>query len=347
MDSEEYQEVQKMVENGVSSSNEGPFYHHTFWQSYKGAIKGKLGGLVIGGLTGLAVATVAFALISLFAPAFLGAAGAGLSTGGFFGAITGAGMMYGVHEFGDVGRISGAIAASTKDSERRMHEFELAKFTDIKQDINEIKSLLGKPTAANDENYSSQAIPSQTPPLDDKVGLVDTMKNLADHRLHHLRPELVNADTDKVIFWKVAMVGLVVGVGIGLLIASGSGGAILAKIGMEKLAEVAFATKATGLAITFGAIGASFGVNRDFFRKVFDKTDMLFKGMFNFNDGKQVPQLEQQVTVSPNIEKQKTGKLVEYDSAIKYPDSDSFYRDKINKTKQINVQSEQPVGIYR
>jgi hypothetical protein len=29
----------------------------------------------------------------------------------------------------------------------------------------------------------------------------------------------------------------------------------------------------------FGALGASFGISRDFFRKVFDKTDLWFKGI--------------------------------------------------------------------
>ena len=343
MDSEEYRKLQMIAQSGVSSSNEGPFYHHSFWQSYKGGIKGKLGGMVIGGLVGLAVATFSFALISLLAPTFLVATG--LSVGGFFGAISGAGILYASHEFGDVGRITGAVAAASEDSEKRMHEFELAKFTEIKQDISQIKTLLGKP-ASNDDGYSDGA----SSKVEGKLNLTETMKDLANHRLTHLRPELICEDTDKLMFWDVALIGLIVGVGIGLLIASGSGGAILAKIGMEKLAEVAFVTKATGLAITFGSIGASFGINRDFLRKIFDKTDMLFKGMFSFNDGKQVPQREPQIEISkdivPKIEQQTTGKIVTSGETVKYPDSDSFYRDKINKSRQVKAQQEQAGLVY-
>lgn len=355
MDSEEHHELQELVNKGVSSSNEGPFYHHAFWQSYKGATKGKLGGLVIGGLIGLTTGIVAFSLLSLLATP-LGIAGAALSATTIIGGMAGAGMIYGAAEFGEVGRITGATAAASKESEARMHEFELAKFTEIKQELGEIKTLIGKP-ASNEENYQNQtSAASVAGAAAGGMGLADTMKKLADHRITHLRPELVTSNTNKIVFWDVAFVGLIVGAGIGLLVAAGTvaavgaagvaattGAAAATSIGAEVLTHLgvgALAGNSAALAIVFGAIGASFGINRDTLRKVFDKTDPLFKGMFNFNDGKVPPQLEQQL--QPQVQAQQAPQPSQLVSASKEQPKEPKVSTLVYYNHDDNAQNEDP-----
>ncbi len=46
MDTEEHIEIQKAIRDGRPETDEGPYYHESWWESYKGSVKGKLGGSI-------------------------------------------------------------------------------------------------------------------------------------------------------------------------------------------------------------------------------------------------------------------------------------------------------------
>jgi hypothetical protein len=304
MDSEKHHEIQKLIKNGRSPCDEGPFYHHTFWESYKGSIKGKLGGLIIGGMIGAIVGAAA----SLAIPA--------ISATAIMASLAAAGALYGAHEFGESGRVTGAIAAAENDAEKRMRALQKSQFAEIKQDISELKSIVkGEPVP---ETSARQAADNTK----------ETEKKLADYRVTHHDETIPKPKGGGLIFWKVAMVGLAVGAGLGFLLASaGVAAGVGAHIGI--LAPL-LATPATA-AVTLGAIGASFGINRDVFRKIFDKTDLLFQGITDFKKPKLPRQhtIEKIQTLNASSERPKVSTLVYHDSGIDYPTSATFHQDKL------------------
>jgi hypothetical protein len=329
MDTEEEEHLESLVQKGRSVNDEGPFYHHTFWESYKGAVKGKLGGLFIGGAIGCAVGVVAFGLLSVFVPELV--IGAGVLIGG----ITAAGALYGMHEFGDVGRVTGAVAAGLKVEERRMHDFELGKFCEMKKDLNEIKTMVAQVAGNNittDATTQLNTAPTNAAPAPvDMPTLAETQAKLADYRTSHFNDTPLKKDGG-MVFWKVTLVGLLAGAAIGLLLATdGATAGVLAEMGLGALKNHYLAS-----ALTFGTIGASFGISRDLFRKVFDITDLLFKG-FTGDVGKQKQlQPQQEICLNSNIERPQTiqkpqpvSTLVSYDSGLEYPTSDTFHRDQL------------------
>ncbi len=83
-------------------------------ESYKGGVKGKLGGVVSGVLLGAIVGGVVAAALVL-TPA-LGIGGAALLP--VVGAFAAAGGIYGAHEFGDVGKVVGAVSAVQEQPRR-------------------------------------------------------------------------------------------------------------------------------------------------------------------------------------------------------------------------------------
>ncbi len=315
MDSEKYNEVQELIKKGRSPNDEGPFYHHTFWESYKGSIKGKLGGVVIGGLIGALVGTAVFLLLPE-----LGLAASALSATGIIGGMAAAGVMYAAHEFGEIGRITGAISASEKDAEKRMQEFEKSKFEEIKQDINELKSIVKGEAPA--EAVKTSSTPS--PQIDDDD---DIEEKLSNYRVAHHDPSIKKPAGNSLVFWNVALVGLAVGAGIGLLMHAVAGAGIASGIGLGSLLGTA-----ESAAVTMGLVGASFGINRDIFRKIFDKTDLLFKGMVAMKTPRQ-PKQEQNLMISASaerpLEKMPVKTLVYTDSNIEYPISETHHRDKV------------------
>ena len=53
MDSEKYNDMVKLLREGRQVTDEGPYYHHSWWESYKGSVKGKLGGALLGSVIGV------------------------------------------------------------------------------------------------------------------------------------------------------------------------------------------------------------------------------------------------------------------------------------------------------
>src|SRR5262249_1270083 len=135
MDSEKYLELQKKINKGVSPSDSGPYYHHAWWESYKGGVKGKLGGVVTGIIVGGIVGGLVAGSLLVARPAALGTSAA-LAIAGVFAA---GGGIYGAHEFGDIGKVVGAVAATQEQAEARMKSFEAGKFAELKREIAELR----------------------------------------------------------------------------------------------------------------------------------------------------------------------------------------------------------------
>jgi len=337
MDSEEKDHIEHLIANGRHVNDSGPFYHHTFWESYKGMVKGKLGGLLIGGGIGLLVGGIAALIASIFT--------SGLALP-IIGGISVTGMLYGAHEFSDVGRVSGAVAAGLDDLEKRNHQFELSKFADLRKELDEIKTMI----SGGDTSAKSQPLkisPTETAYQEDVSSLEETREKLANYRTTHHKDDKLK---ERGLFYhNVALVGTIVGIGVGLLLAgqaiAGSAAAlgILEHVGLTEAVGGAGLKIAGGLAgaklyaasaAIFGAIGASFGISRDLFRMVFDKTDTIFKGIVDSDKGKkQAKEQErtQEITQPLNLERPKVRTIVypEYaDNGMEYPASETHWRSK-------------------
>lgn len=312
MDTEEHIEIQKAKVEGHSLRDEGPYYHHSWWESYKGGVKGKIGGLFIGALIGLIAGATAAAAISLL-PGVpeLGA----LSFTAIIGGFTAGGMLYGAHDFDTVGKVTGAVAASQETAEERMKSFETGKFQEIKREINELKAMI-----------SGQPVASTT--------AAEPTAKLAEHE-HYRTRHYNKSETptkNRYVFWNIAVIGLVIGMAAGALLQFGHltepvmaelGSAALKSGRFSEISEYAFSM------IAMGAIGASFGVNRDIFRKAFDKTDMLFKGLVKETFFGKAPAIAAQK--EQHIDKSTENKqfaTVVYERQIEYPASDTYHRDK-------------------
>jgi hypothetical protein len=318
MDTEKHLEIQQKIVHGESPNDEGPYYHHAWWESYKGGVKGKLGGLVIGGFIGGIAGLIAGAALALTP---LGLAALPLTALAF----AGGGMMYGMHEFGDIGKVTGAVSAAQRQAEVRMKTFEEGKFAELQHDINEVKSLVkGQPV----NDAESAAIRKALRNYDE-----------SDYRKTHyakLNPPKMNTFA----FWKVALMGLAVGALAGALLASGGAGSIIAPLLEHALGHAAFESLGAGGIMTlsvaaFGAMGASFGISRDIFRKIFDKTDLWFKGIIHPREHALVR--EHQIAAGEKITNGHSKKEVEVTTAvlpenygnIDYPTSNTFHRDRL------------------
>jgi hypothetical protein len=307
MDTEEDLKIKAAQRTGRSETDEGPYYHTSWWEAYKGGVKGKLGGGTVGAIIG---ATVGLIVTAAFAVS------GGVPLAGIIATFTAAGMMYGAHEFSDVGKMTGAVSAAHEKSEERMKSYGDGKFSELKKDIGDIKRMLSgqpvettastaaKPTA-HDDNYPT--------------------KHHGDY--NHTPP-----NNRKLVYWKIALIGLVVGAAAGAILATG--GIAAHVIGAAIGAQAAAAIPATGILgasmAIMGLIGASFGINRDVFRDVFDTTDRLFKGLVDkgrtqYETLSQSPQPQPQAsqTVEPPVN------TVMFDNLPNYPQSETYHRDKV------------------
>lgn len=314
MDTEKYIEIQKKLDTGKSPSDEGPYYHHAWWESYKGGVKGKFGGVIIGASVGGAIGALVAG-----AAAIVGTGGLALPIIGSFAA---AGLLYGAHEFSEVGKVTGAASAVQQQAELRMKAFEEGKFAEIKQEICALEEkITGKPV----DGKKTQAIRDALKDYDD-----------LDYRKTHyakLRPVKMNTFA----FWKVSLVGLVIGALAGIILGqTGVAAELFSHIGgaAGEAITSTLAGHATAIsALVFGAMGASFGLNRDFFRRVFDKTDLWFKGLIHPRHHEKVR--VQQEETGKDIEEAHNGKsdtvatAVMPEGYIDYPASSTYHRDKV------------------
>jgi hypothetical protein len=318
MDTEKHLEIEKKIREGKSPNDEGPYYHHAWWESYKGGVKGKLGGAIIGTLVGAVVGGIVAATLAV-------AAIPGPLLAITLAAFTGVGMIKGYQEFGEVGKIVGSNAAQSRLLESRLRTMMDGKVAEIKEEIGELKSLVtGTPNAEKNALAKDKAMAEY-----DEV-------NYRKSHYAKLNPPQMNSFA----FWKVALIGLAIGAAAGAILAiGGTGGAAGIILGHILGGEAAVhALGATGVfaasVATMGALGASFGINRDLFRRVFDKTDLLFKGITNKTS---ISKLEQdQINAGLAVQQKLMSKdneiatavMPEY-SGVQYPKSETHFRDKV------------------
>jgi hypothetical protein len=315
MDSKEDIEIQEAQRKGHPETDEGPYYHESWWESYKGSVKGKLGGAVIGALMGAAIGVAAAIAIPFFGGALLTAGALAMTVSGF----AAAGMLYGAHEFADVGRIAGGVSAGLEVAEQRQNK----KLENLEKKIDKLQaSINGDPIPADDEKKDDKEKKAEGE-LDYKTTHCD------EHCMPGARPQF--------IFWKVALIGLAVGLVAGALLATG-GLAAHALVGLGVAAE-AGALSTTGVTaasmLTMGLFGASFGINRDLFRHVFDNTDLWFRGIVSKS---KKPDVIQQPAAAPKVSfgpeqaentKEPPVNTVMYDGQAQYPASETYHRDKV------------------
>lgn len=318
MDTEEDVKIQKAIRLGKPQTDEGPYYHEPWWESYKGSIKGKLGGLIIGAAVGALVGAIAAFALPAIGAITLTAGG----VGGMIAATAAAGMLYGLHEFGDIGKIVGSNAATAEKQEKRLKDFESQKFSELKQEMDEIKFMIaGKAPPA-----VTSAATATGNPAEREEG----------YRTTHCDTEHCPPKNNKLVFWKVAAIGLVVGMGVGALLAYGGVAAELLHILGQ---GVIVAHEGTGLYAASmglaGLIGASFGINRDMFRQVFDKTDLWFRGILK-NGHKRDRQIAKAQQAAKALAVENPPKATHgvaaatlYEGYIDYPTSNTYHRDRV------------------
>lgn len=260
MDSEEKRHIEHLQETGRAVTDEGPAYHQAWWEAYKGGVKGTLGGLLIGALVGAAMGGVVGGIMLLARAelAVIWPVVAGLSA--FC-------MIEGAIKFANVGVATGAAASSQQIAERRMKQFENSKFAELKREMRELKELItGKKLEAAAEIAATEV---PVPPAE------------SGYRTQHRDEHPLAAGLSRPLFWKVAAIGAAVGAAAGgLLEVSGMANTIMEHMpeGIKSMTEALPAENM--LMPGLGAVlGASFGINRDIFRGVFDITDHWFRGI--------------------------------------------------------------------
>ncbi len=298
MDTEKLVEIDEKKAAGKPVTDEGPYYHHAWWESYKGSVKGMLGGAVVGGLMGSVVGVAAAAIL--------------LPTVGIAAAITaavafvGIGIIKGVEEFSQIGISAGAVAAGLDTAERRNKLYLESKFNEIENKLNRLEA----------------EIPNKLTVTPKKTDLREPV-----YRTDHFVEAKDGKGQAGPIFWKVAAVGLAVGLIAGAIFASsGLAAELLTPLLGDAAGKVGIMAVSTA---TFGAMGASFGINRDVFRKIFDHTDVLARGMtrrLGLTEAQQA-----QVTQPEQPEKYtETGvSTVLLEPQITYPESTTYHRDKV------------------
>jgi len=304
MDTKEHIEIQEAIQQGLPATDEGPYYHEPWWESYKGSIKGYLGGAVaytgVGAAIGLATAGLLFftglAAAATVMPIVAGCAAAGL--------------LYGAHEFNEIGKIVGSGAAIAEKQEERSDK----KFKALERKIDELKTMVSGKSSA-DSLFAEENTPSAS-----------DIRHHTTHMGEHAEGK------GKLIFWNIAAVGLAVGLAAGAMLAFGGTAEhllqFMGKAG-EPLLKAGGAVINTAIITGMGLFGASFGINRDIFRRVFDQTDLWFKGLVTH------PGRQQGQSIEQSREKTETAPIVTvvYPDLPDYPSSDTHHRDKLAAAK--------------
>lgn len=265
MDSEEHHEIKELRSQGKPETTEGPYYHKTWWEGYKGGVKGTLGGIIIGGAIGAVIGLTALGGLAL----------AGVAVGEaitmVIAASTAFGMYKGAAKFEQVGVTAGAISASQEVSEVRMKEYVREQFRGIRNEIRALKGLL--------THTKADLLPVDNSPV---------LKQ-EDFRTTHC-DEHCTTGTRGYIYPTVMTIGTLVGAAAGAIFGFSDLGHDLVKhILSESAATAAAASIPLAMTATGAAIGASFGISRDLFRAVFDVTDRWFMGVMTISPSEKQP----------------------------------------------------------
>jgi hypothetical protein len=298
----------KQSESSVGSSGatpgESPYYNRVMWASYKGQSRGQWGGVLLGGGLG-ATAGVAVAAVTA------------LAVGTAFSAVVlpvvavsaMGGMLYGKEVFGLSGAVAGAVSAGMEIAEERRHAEEQGKGQAQGQ---------GAVATAATAKAVQVAAPTTTTMSDyTKVG------HMASGEIAYTGNEEVKLFGDKhhdiderpIYFGKVGAAGAAIGAAFAGAVAYAGGGLMDALEHTESFKHLldamnisGGAVAATGVAQTMvtasgAAVGATYGINRHYFRNVFNVSNALYDGQID-EIGKQMAQQQsvEQARVQNNVE---------------------------------------------
>lgn len=249
------------------------YYYTGFWGSYKGAWKGGLGGIIIGAILGTAIGLAAAGAAVIAAPAILTATTTFWTIASSFALIFGAaGSIKGFHEFSMIGSNAG-VGVALDELEVRQNRNMDAKLNRV---VKKFAALMGK----------EKDLPAISAAIDSESDTVIPTREYSSSP--HV--DSATAPTTSIFHGKVGLLGLALGIGVGALIcaaalpAAGAAGAagVLSLIGIHAIEAHATATAVTAgtaaIMTACGMFGASFGLDRIVFRRVFDFTDKLFAG---------------------------------------------------------------------
>lgn len=245
------EEEKKHIEHNVPHRF-NPYFHLPFWTAYKSGNTGFVTGLFVGGgvgvLTGIGVALA----LTAFGTALTAAAAGALVVGCAI-----AGMAVGAHKFGDAGNAAGAAAGVATIQEKRL--------------LKGIALMLSRALGRKVDAPASEE-------LDDDVPIPT---HLSDSP-HFLSTSSFDM---KPFYPKVGIPGLLIGAGVGAAAAFAAPFALplLESVGVAHFIVTGVGHLSYAGAMTaFGLFGASFGVNRNYFRKVADWVDKgLAEGWFS------------------------------------------------------------------
>lgn len=262
MDTEEIKEISHHRKHGRPETTRGPYYHKTWWESYKGAVKGILGGLIVGGLVGAAIGGGVLGVLAVAGVEMTGAV-----IGGVMASATLFGMIEGKEKFEKVGIATGAVAASSELSEMRMKMWMRDRLTGLANEIRELKAVV-KGSLSKDKMHDAPIEKDRAPIFDDN-----------DFRTTHCEECPTKSGS---YFPKVGAIGAMVGAATAAVFGfSKMGEHVLGDVLGKGVAEgiAAGGVETMALIATGAIVGASFGINRDIFRKIFDVTDYWFMGL--------------------------------------------------------------------
>lgn len=234
-----------------AAPGDSPFYNRVFWASYKGLSRGLLGGLLLGGLLGAAIGGLVLGGLSLT----IGLAAVETSVISLIvAATTLVGMKYYKDVFSMVGANTGAISAAMEINEERSEV--------INQKLDKLLEL---------EVRRSGLDPKELHELQKEADLVR-------HRgLQHFEDKF---DVTQPIFWWLAATGAVVGAIFGGIMLWAGHNFLTDIVSHAGVAATPLTDAMLGgsvlAATTLG--GASFGINRHYFRQHFNVTNALYEG---------------------------------------------------------------------
>lgn len=263
------------------------YYYPGFWGSYKGYVKGALGGVAIGGILGALIGFGALGIAALAVPA------ASLSIASIVLPMTVLGMMKGYHEFSSIGSSAGTGVA--------LDEYEVRQNRSLNKKLEMLYGKMGQLVGKEDAvNADIATHPFSTADSNHQNDLRETPhQDAATHK------------TTKLFHWRVALIGLGIGLAAGALLAFGApafaGLVFHTEVfhGITTLAGLMAAPEALGMASAItaaaGLFGASFAIDRSFFRKIFDFTDRLFYGEIGYKQSPEGPahSVEQEKVQAP------------------------------------------------
>src|SRR5690606_17219904 len=73
------------------------------------------------------------------------------------GSAAAAGMMYGMKEFSEIGKVVGASAAGFEKAEKRQRAFESGKFSELEHKVDELKALITGHSGAPEKAEAASA----------------------------------------------------------------------------------------------------------------------------------------------------------------------------------------------